>query len=90
MCDDITTRQELDTAMLFNTFENLTFTEDNELATFRDHILKIGASHVHLAGSGPALFTMLDDRKQAEDLFIQLSQQGMEVYLTETRPESLE
>ncbi len=90
MVGDITTRQEFDDATLFNTFENISFAAGSELATYREHIIKIGATHVHLAGSGPALFTLLDDRKQADELFTRLSSQGMEVYLTETRPESLE
>jgi len=34
-----------------------------------------------LAGSGPALFTMLKDKAQAEDLYIRCENQGMEVYM---------
>jgi len=46
--------------------------------------MKIGARNVHLAGSGPALFTLHKDRAEAEDLHIRLHQQGMETYLTDT------
>jgi 4-diphosphocytidyl-2-C-methyl-D-erythritol kinase len=71
-------------ARLFNTFENIAFTRGAELTTYRSHVRKIGAPHVHLAGSGPALFVILKDRAQAEDLAMRLKNQGMEIYLTET------
>ncbi|MFC1956365.1 4-diphosphocytidyl-2C-methyl-D-erythritol kinase, partial [Chloroflexota bacterium] len=54
-----------------------------ELKTYRAHILKLGAPHVHLAGSGPTLFTLFKDRAQAEDLYIRCRDQGMETYLVE-------
>jgi 4-diphosphocytidyl-2-C-methyl-D-erythritol kinase len=70
---------------LFNTFENISFTRGEELTKYRDHILKIGAPNLHLAGSGPILFTLMEEKTQAENLLIQLQHQGMEAYLTETR-----
>jgi len=71
-------------AHLFNTFENGAFAPGTELATYRSHIRKMGAAQVKLAGSGPALYTLLDDRAQASDLFTRLRNQGMETYLCET------
>jgi len=71
-------------AALFNTFENVSFSRSGELTEYRDHILKIGAQDIHLAGSGPTMFTMLEEKSRAEDLLIRLKNQGMEVYLTET------
>jgi len=46
--------------------------------------VKVGATDVHLAGSGPALFTLAKDKTRAEDLYLRLQQQGLECYLTET------
>jgi len=69
---------------LFNTFENVTFARGAELKVYRDHIRKLGASHVHLAGSGPALFTLLKDKAKAEELYTRCKQQNMETYLVET------
>ena len=68
----------------FNTFENVTFTRSSKLSVYRSHIIKIGAPNVHLAGSGPALFSLLEDRDEADDLLIRIQQQGMECYLADT------
>ncbi len=72
------------TPSLFNTFENVAFTHFSELSVSREHMVKIGATDVHLAGSGPALFTLIKDREQAEELHIRLQQQRLESYLAET------
>lgn len=70
---------------LFNVFENVFFTRNSELNTYREHIKKIGAPYVHLAGSGPAMFTLIEDKNESVDLATRLKNQGMEVYLVETR-----
>jgi len=70
-------------SMLFNTFENIAF-EDSSLQTYKEHLVKLGASHVHLVGSGPTLFTMFDDKAEAEDLYNSCKNQGMHVYLAQT------
>jgi 4-diphosphocytidyl-2-C-methyl-D-erythritol kinase len=72
---------------LFNTFENVAFARGSELKVYRDHIRKLGAPHVHLAGSGPALFTLLKDKTKAEELFTRCKHQNMEAYLVETLPQ---
>lgn len=71
-------------SMLFNTFENVAFELFPKLKLYRDHFIKLGAYNVHLAGSGPALFAMLDDKARAEDLYARCEQQGLECYLAET------
>ncbi|MFC1962068.1 4-(cytidine 5'-diphospho)-2-C-methyl-D-erythritol kinase [Chloroflexota bacterium] len=70
---------------LFNTFENVAFTKESRLTTYRNHLLKMGAREVHLCGSGPALFTLIKDRSEAEELYTRCQNQGMEAYLVETR-----
>jgi 4-diphosphocytidyl-2-C-methyl-D-erythritol kinase len=84
MVADITSGAGLNPARLFNTFENVAFTRGAKLTAYRSHIRKVGAPHVHLAGSGPAVFTLLKDQAPAEDLFSRLKDQGMEAYLAET------
>jgi len=69
--------------MLFNTFENVAF-KDNKLQAYKEHLIKLGAHHVHMVGSGPALFIMFEDKKQAEDLYNSCGKQGMKAYMAET------
>ena len=80
-------REGKEPSTLFNTFENVAFTRFSELKVYRDHIRKIGAPNVHLAGSGPTLFTLLKDKSQAEDLYTRCQQQNMETYLVGTLAE---
>ena len=74
----------LDASLLFNTFENIAFDNFNIRRIYVEHLDKLGAPHVHLAGSGPSLFTIFNDKTQAEDLYTRCKDQGMEVYLAET------
>ncbi|GAI37531.1 unnamed protein product, partial [marine sediment metagenome] len=77
-------KENREPSILFNTFENVAFTHFSTLSVYRAHIIKMGAPSVHLAGSGPTLFTLVKDKTQAEDLYIRCQQQGMETYLVET------
>jgi 4-diphosphocytidyl-2-C-methyl-D-erythritol kinase len=69
--------------LLFNTFENVAV-EDFTMRTYVEHFLKMGAPCVHLAGAGPALFTMFQERAGAESLYSSCRGQGMEAYLAKT------
>ena len=77
-------KSKLDPSLIFNIFENVAFNYFKGLAVYKEHILKLGAPHVHLAGSGPALFTVFIDKSQAEDLYKRCKDQGMEAYLAGT------
>ena len=70
--------------LMFNTFEKVAFTTFPGLSDYRKLILKAGASQVHLAGSGPTLFTLHNDKTQAEKIYRRLKEQQMETYLAET------
>ncbi len=71
-------------SLLFNTFENIAFDSFTGLSEYWQKFVKAGAQEVHLAGSGPALFTLIGDKAQAEELYKNLQQQGLECYLTDT------
>jgi len=72
------------TPSVFNTFENIAFTLFSELKVYQEHMVKAGAGNIHLAGSGPTLFTLLKDKAQAEELYIRLKQQGLKSHITDT------
>jgi 4-diphosphocytidyl-2-C-methyl-D-erythritol kinase len=78
------TRGVVSPSMLFNTFENVAYDFFPKLKLYKEHFLKLGAESVHLAGSGPTLFSMLEDKPQAEDLYQRCKDQGMECYLAAT------
>ena len=73
----------IDSSLLFNTFENVAFTRFSGLETARAHFLKLGAPFVHLAGSGPTLYTITTDKGRAEELCFLLEKQQMKSYLAE-------
>ncbi len=75
---------KFNTSMLFNTFENIAFDGFPGLKIYKEHLIKLGAPHVHLAGSGPTLFTMFQDREKANDLYMHCKNQGMKAYMAET------
>ena len=69
---------------LFNVFDSIAYDCFDGLDGYRGRFLKAGAGSVHLAGSGPALFTLLRDRAQADIIYGNLKEQGLEAYLVET------
>jgi 4-diphosphocytidyl-2-C-methyl-D-erythritol kinase len=83
LLDMIEGRGEFDASLLFNTFENVAF-QDKILLDYKEHLVKLGAPHVHLCGSGPALFTLFVDKIPAEELYTRCRNQGMEVFLAAT------
>jgi 4-diphosphocytidyl-2-C-methyl-D-erythritol kinase len=71
-------------SLLFNTFENIAFEKYPGLSLYREHLIKLGAPRVHLAGSGPSLFTMFPGKAKAQDLYKRCKDQGMNVFLVST------
>jgi len=84
LVEELREGREFTSSLLFNTFENIAFAGSSKLHVYKSHITKIGATNVHLAGSGPTLFTLVKDKTEAEDLYVRCRQQNLETYLTET------
>ncbi|MEE8413287.1 MAG: 4-(cytidine 5'-diphospho)-2-C-methyl-D-erythritol kinase [Dehalococcoidales bacterium] len=78
---------KFEASLLFNTFENVAFGLFPGLRVALEHFTKMGAADVHLAGSGPSLFTLIADKARAEELYFELRKQNMEPFLVETFPE---
>ena len=77
---------EVTSASLFNVFDEVALDNFAGLGKYREKFLKAGAQEVHLAGSGPALFTLVRDKNQAEKMYENLQKQGLESYLIDTLP----
>lgn len=86
LAETLKTGKEFTSSLLFNTFEKVALSHFSELGVSREYMVKAGAADVHLAGSGPALFTLVKDKAQAEQLHIRLREQGLESYLADTLP----
>ncbi len=80
----LTKGEEIVPASLFNVFEKISCESFKGLDNYRRRFLEVGAGSVHLAGSGPALFTIVKDKDGAEKIYAELKKQGLEVYLAET------
>ena len=85
MADDVS-KGNLDSSLLFNTFENVAFALQPGLEVARQHILKMGAPNLHLAGSGPTLFSICDGESEAKDLCTRINGQNIEALVAETLP----
>jgi 4-diphosphocytidyl-2-C-methyl-D-erythritol kinase len=69
---------------LFNVFEQVVFDFFPKLSGYRSSLLKAGARSVHLAGSGPALFTLVPDKARGEAILKRLENEGQKAYLVHT------
>jgi 4-diphosphocytidyl-2-C-methyl-D-erythritol kinase len=72
------------TSSFYNTFERIAFTAYAGLEEYWQRFHALGAGNVHLAGSGPTLFTMVRDMAQGEGLYRSLRSDGLEAYLVQT------
>ena len=84
LVEELREGREFTPSLLFNTFESVASARSSQISVYREHFVKVGATDIHLAGSGPALFTLVKDKTQAERIYSDLQQQGLECYLTET------
>jgi 4-diphosphocytidyl-2-C-methyl-D-erythritol kinase len=74
-------RGEAKPAPLYNVFEKVAPAAFPGLDKYMEEFLKAGAPEVHLAGSGPVLFTMLHDERQASGIHARLMAGGLDSYL---------
>ena len=67
-----------------NVFDNIADDSFPGIDEYRKHFLGAGATEVHLAGSGPSLFTLLPDKVEADNIHRRLERAGLECYVAET------
>ena len=76
--------EELPPSCFFNAFERVAFTVFIGLEEYWQRFSALGADNIHLAGSGPTLFTMVRDKAQGMELCRSLRKEGLEAYLVQT------
>ncbi len=59
---------QVNAEMLFNVFEHLAPSVFPGLSSYVERLLTAGASRTHLAGSGPTIFAVFNDREKAESV----------------------
>lgn len=84
LVEELKRGREFTPSLLFNVFDNVAFDSFARLRDYWQKFVKAGARDVYLAGSGPALFTLIEDKAQAEELHLRLQQKGLECYLADT------
>jgi 4-diphosphocytidyl-2-C-methyl-D-erythritol kinase len=73
--------KRLDPDVMFNVFERVAFGFFPSLDKYREILKEAGAPGVYLAGSGPCLFSLFAEAKEAGEVFSRLKKQGLECYL---------
>ncbi|MDD4923802.1 MAG: 4-(cytidine 5'-diphospho)-2-C-methyl-D-erythritol kinase [Dehalococcoidales bacterium] len=72
----LTRNGEIDNSALFNVFEHVAYNIYDGLDKCRNDFLSAGAAGVHLAGSGPTLFTMVKNKNDALEICERLKEKG--------------
>jgi 4-diphosphocytidyl-2-C-methyl-D-erythritol kinase len=75
---------QLSPSLLFNVFDKVAFGAFPGLEDYWSCFEEVGAKYIHVAGSGPALFTPVDSEAQAEKMRSLLIRQGIEAYSVST------
>ncbi|UCG83436.1 MAG: 4-diphosphocytidyl-2C-methyl-D-erythritol kinase, partial [Dehalococcoidia bacterium] len=73
-----------DASMLYNVFEHVAFDFYTGLADYRSIFISAGAVKTHIAGAGPALFTLVSNEAEGESIVKNLESNKHEAYLVRT------
>jgi 4-diphosphocytidyl-2-C-methyl-D-erythritol kinase len=76
--------RHIDSSLLFNVFDKVALEAFPGLKAYWDRLTEAGADDIHLAGSGPALFTPTDSESKAKEIHRRLRQQKLEGYAVST------
>jgi 4-diphosphocytidyl-2-C-methyl-D-erythritol kinase len=68
---------------LYNVFDSVGLKFFKGLEEYRQHFLEAGAKEVHLAGSGPTLYTLIEDEVAASNIHKKLQERGLQSYLAD-------
>ena len=77
-------QEDVSSLPLFNVFEQVAEDVYVGLGRWRQRFLDMGAGNVHLAGSGPTLFTISRDKAKLDRVYRSLVAEGLETYLVQT------
>lgn len=72
---------QVNQSLLYNAFDGVAFDAYPGLEQYWRAFEKAGASHIHLAGSGPMLFAMFYDEREATSIHHELTAASIQSYL---------
>jgi 4-diphosphocytidyl-2-C-methyl-D-erythritol kinase len=84
MVTALTKGESVTPASLFNVFDSVAYSSFAGLDGYRRKLKEAGAGNIHLAGSGPTLFTIGKSKPRANRIFKNLKDMGLETYLAGT------
>jgi 4-diphosphocytidyl-2-C-methyl-D-erythritol kinase len=71
----------IDSSSMFNTFEAVAFDAFPQLDKYKGIFEETAGLAVHLAGSGPCLFTSIQDEQKASEVCLSMRRRGLECYV---------
>jgi 4-diphosphocytidyl-2-C-methyl-D-erythritol kinase len=71
-------------SLLFNIFEKVAYDVFKGLSDYKYYMRNLGATNIHVAGSGPTLFSIFKEKSKADELCQRCKTQGMKSYLATT------
>ena len=71
-------------SLLYNTFERLAYERFPQIDQFRQAMVEAGAEHVQICGSGPTLYSMVENEPQANEIVAQLGGAGLMAWAVST------
>jgi 4-diphosphocytidyl-2-C-methyl-D-erythritol kinase len=80
-------RKTIDSSLMFNIFEAVAFGVFPQLGKYKRMFEEAAGSTVHLTGSGPCLFTPIQNKEKANEICLSLRKQGLECHVTTSLPE---
>ena len=84
LVNSVNTGQQIDDKLLYNVFAQVAFDFFPKLADYRSQLIEAGAKNIHIAGSGPTLFTLVADKTQGEAIVENLKSSNLEIHLVHT------
>ena len=84
LIESINRKQHINNDLLYNIFEHVAFDFFRNIKTQRSELKKAGAEGIRLAGSGPALFTLVTNKWHGEDILKNLQDSNFQTYLIHT------
>jgi len=81
-------KKTISPSLMFNIFEKVAFGFFPSLAKYKRSFEEVGASNVHLAGSGPCLFTPVYGEEEANELCLRLGKRGLKCLVAISLPQS--